>query len=387
MNLYVKRWDNSVEGLTASGDELTLWGMRLGDVVGWAAAKAGVTVVDEILHGVETLILEGGVGVRPEALTLLLKAARKAGGDCRLTVGGAVGAFVDSAVFGLAPTHITYLTASGTEDFEARMEDTALITVEPEERTMEVANGIDWIVSDHILAPIRHWNTLLWVNLLGLGPRLWGECVQRPALWGAMRCAWAGLTKLNWSAESLAAALTSKGSGVRIHKSAVVEGCILGVGVVVGPNAVVRGSIVGRGSVIEAQALVEGSILAPKVLVQRQAMLKYCVVEGGASVAGTAQLSVFGSKASLKAGSFTMDQALKGDVCVLVGNCKTPAPKNMSGACIGEGTTVGSGVWVAPGRAVGAGITIVRGEVLTDPRHDGEAGEAMVVVDGRLESR
>ena len=376
-----------MEGLTAKGDELTLWGMRLGDVTGWAAAKAGMTVVGDIVDGVETLVIEGGVGVRPEALKLLLKAARKEGGDCKLTIGGVVGAFVDDAVFDLASTHVIYLAASGTGGLEARMERSALIVVEPEESSMEVGNGIEWIVSDHILAPIRHWNTLLWVNLLGLGPRLWGECVKRPAIWGAMRCAWAGLTRLNWSPESLAAALTSKGSGVRIHKSAVVEGCILGDGVVVGPNAVVRGSIVGRGSVIEAQALVEGSILAPKALIQRQAMLKYCVVEGAASVAGTAQLSVFGSRSSLKAGSFTMDQALKGAVCVLVGGHKVAVPKNMSGACVGEGTTIGSGVWVAPGRAIGPDITIVRGEVLTNPSFEGGGEEAVVVMGGRLESR
>ena len=387
MNLYVKVWDNKVEGLDSPGGDLTLWGMKLGEVVGWAAAKAGLKLVEEIVPGIETLIVEGGLAVRPEALTLLVKAGRKTNSDCRLAIGGDVGAFVQSTLFDLASADVFYLTASGTEDFEARMDNSDVVTVTPKERIMEVANGIDWIVSDHIVAPIRHWNTLLWLNLLGLGPRLWGECVQRPAIWGAMRCTWAGLTKLSWSVESLSAALTSKGSGVRIHKSAVVEGCILGTGVSIGPNAVVRGSIIGSGSVIEAQSLVEGAILGSKVLVQRQAMLKYSLVEEGACVAGTAQLSVFGANSSLKAGSFTMDQALEGDVYVLVGNSKIAAPNNMVGACLGEGTTVGSGVWIAPGRSVGPGLNIVRGQVLTDPSNEANNGDVHVVTDGKLVKR
>jgi len=384
VNLYVKEWDGVVEGLAHSGKELTLWDMKLSEVAGWAASKAGVRLVEKIVPGVETLVIEGGVGIRPETLKLLLKAGREAGVDSRLTIGGDVGEFVDKAVLGLADTSAFYLVKSGTNDFEQRMSAGVSKTVVPKESHLEIADGLDWIVSDHILAPIRHWNTLLWVNLLGLGPRLWGACVQRPAAWGALRCAWAGLTKLSWSVEALSSALTSKGTGVRVHKSAVVEGCILGDGVTIGPNAVVRGTIVGKGSVIEAQALVEGSVLGSKVLVQRQAMLKYSVVEPEGCVAGTVQLSVLGSKSSIKAGSFTMDQSLAGQVCILVGGEKVPAPKNMSGACLGESTTIGSGVWIAPGRAIGPGLNVVRRGVLSRPSYDGEDGDSCVVVDGRL---
>lgn len=206
-------------------------------------------------------------------------------------------------------------------------------------------------VANEWIFPATHWNQLLWANLLALGPFLWGSLAgEGPG--ALLRIAWAAARAGSVRPEDVAARLNHLEPSARIHRNATVEGCHLGAGASIGAGAVVRGSILGAGAVVEELALVEGSVLGAGARVQRLAMAKYSVLEASVYFGGIMQLGVVGRGAVVKHGATLMDMAFGQSVRVRVGGALVPAPHGLCGVCVGEATTVASGVRIAPGRAV-----------------------------------
>ncbi|MES2640827.1 MAG: hypothetical protein V4850_15135 [Myxococcota bacterium] len=216
-------------------------------------------------------------------------------------------------------------------------------------------------VADDWVFPVGHWTQLLWANLLTLGPFLWGRLVGGAAV-APFRLGWAALRAGSIAPEDVAARLNRLGPGARVHRTATVEGCILGARARVGAGAVVRGAVLGDDAVVEELALVEGSVLGAGARVQRLAMAKFSVIEAGAAFAGIMQLGVVGRGATVKHGAILMDMAFGQAVRVRVGSELRPAPHGLCGVCVGDGAVLASGIRVAPGRVIPAGL-----EVLGDP--------------------
>ena len=216
-------------------------------------------------------------------------------------------------------------------------------------------------VADAWVFPVGHWNQLLWANLLALGPFLWERLVGHgPA--AAARLAWGALRAGSFAPDNVAARLNRLGPGARIHRTATVEGCVVGARARVGAGAVVRGAVIGDDAVVEELALVEGAVIGREARVQRLAMAKYSLIEDAASFAGIMQLGVVGRGAIVKHGSVLMDMAFGQTVRVRAGNALVAAPHGLCGVCVGDHAVLAAGVRVAPGRAVPPGL-----EVLLDP--------------------
>ncbi len=240
-------------------------------------------------------------------------------------------------------------------------------------------------VADAWVLPVGHWNQLLWANLLALGPFLWERLVGAGP-WGALRLAWGAVRAGSTAPEDVAARLNRLGPGARVHRTATVEGCVLGARARVGAGAVVRGAVLGEDAVVEELALVEGTVVGRGARVQRLAMAKFSVIEDAAAFAGIMQLGVIGRGAVVKHGAVLMDMAFGQDVRVRVGDRLVSAPHGLAGVCVGDGAVLASGVRVAPGRAIPPGLEILLdpGTVLT--RLDLPAGTSRAVArDGRLE--
>jgi len=221
-------------------------------------------------------------------------------------------------------------------------------------------NGDATLVNDPArLIGVHHWSGLLWANLLGLADTLriallgnhWPGVIGR-VLWGALKAR----SQDPWQ---VAGALNRRGKGVRIHPTAVVEGCQLGDRVEVGPGAVLRGCMIGADSRIEPQSVVAFSVLGEKVVVQRQGFVMFSVLHAGASVGGSLQLGVLGPEASLKRGAYLLDQSLVPPVFVMQGDQRWPAPLGMIGVGLGARSVVGTGVQVAAGRTLPPDIQLV----------------------------
>jgi acetyltransferase-like isoleucine patch superfamily enzyme len=366
MKVLVTPWDGVVEGCGPAGD-LRLWDLPLAEALPAAIRGAGMEAVPSVPQG-GCLVVPGGSAVLSKALGHLAKAAAGAEGDVRFCWGGTLGALL-GALPGEAPA-FGFLAPGGDSDAAARLAAAPVLEVEPEERVFHAEIGVGShkiALSDHLLLPVRHWSHLLWAALLGIGPRLWSRTMVAHPVRTTLGLAWAAVRSLCIDPLHLASALNAREKGVRIHPSAVVEGCILAEGTRIGAGAVVRGAILGPGAVVEEQALCEGAVLGAGAVVQRQAMVRFSVLGCGAMVGGVVQLAVVCDKAQLKRGAYGMDQGFTGEVRVPVGDGFATVPLGMIGVCLGPGARVGSGVWIAPGRVVPPGAMLVSSDVVSRP--------------------
>lgn len=349
-----------VEGLEEGGGATLLDG-----TLAEAVQRAGATFSGG--RGTEALFVEDGVALGPDALAAALAAGRAFGGPCRFALGGAIGELL-AQLPGAGPT-LAY-APDGGDDGAGLLAQAPWVEIPPEERLLPVdlpGGGEGIPLSDRLILPVRHWLDLLWANLLGLPPFLWGALLSRSLPLAALRVTGAALRARSLQPERVAARLVQRGPGARVHPSATVEASALGPGARVGPGAIVRGCILGPGARVEAQALCEGVVLGPGAVAQRQAMVKYSVLGGGAMIGGVTQLSVLGRGSSLKAGAYGMDQSLEGRVRVRRGAELVDAPLGLAGTCLGEDVLIGCGVRVAPGRAVPARARVVADGALTRP--------------------
>jgi acetyltransferase-like isoleucine patch superfamily enzyme len=391
VKVLITPWSGEVEGL-GDAREMPLWAGRLGEATSAAVREEGMIVAEALAPGDEALVVPDGTALGPSALRAALAEGQRLGRDVRFRLGGRIGALLDQLAWGAGADGVIYLRPGGEPVGPARLAAAEVVALDPAERLLpgglDGAEGLP--VSDRLMLPVRHWLQLLWANLLGLGPALWGALVGRSApliLWRTLR---ALVRARSLSAPRLAGGFTRLDRGAWAHPSAVVEGCWLGEGVRIGAGAVLRGCVLGAGVRVEEQALIEGVVAAPGAVVQRQAMLKFGVLGPGAAMGGVTQLSVLGAGAALKLGSYGMDQGLGRAVRVQVGQALHDAPMGLAGICLGAGALVGSGVHVAPGRVIPPNLNVLADHALTHPaRPSGASGAVVstfVVRGGRLVS-
>jgi carbonic anhydrase/acetyltransferase-like protein (isoleucine patch superfamily) len=362
-------------------EEMPVWDLTLGQVGAWAIGEAGFSIAEGGPLG-PCLVLRERVVVRPEALKAAWDAGQRRGSSCSFQLGGEIGAFLETLPGGKAGPVLAYLHSA---DDSAPLDELEQVRLDPDEKHLNLGlhkNPMGLYVSDRLWLPVDHWVDLLWANLLGLGPRVWGLALGRPAILSLIRMFWAAMRALSFRHEKIASKLNVLGPGARIHSSATVEASVLGRGVSIGPGAVVRGCVLGEGAKVEALALCEGLVVGAHGLVQRQALMKYGVLGANAAIGGATQLSVVGCGSELKRGAYGMDQNFSGPVRFLWAGSLVEAPFGLLGVCLGEGSQLGAGVSLAPGRVLSPGVTVV-GQAITHPAN--LAPSVVRARDGRLE--
>ena len=340
------------EGLV-NPNEAHLWDSTVEGSTRWAIEKAGFQLVQALPSG-PCLLLRERVAVRPEALRLAWELGRARGESCSFSLDGSAGEFLKSLPGDEAGPVLAYSSGGPVPDHLGVWPQVVLPS---EEKPLEIGlhqSSAEIFLSDRLVLAVDHWVDLLWANLLGLGPRIWGRAVGRPAFWAVFRLAWAACRALSTRPEKIAARLTVAGEGSRIHPTAVVEACVLGRGVSVGAGAVLRGCILGDDTRVEELAVCEGVVTGERSLIQRQALLKYSVLGEEAAIGGATQLSVMGGQSSLKRGAYGMDQSFDGDVRYRSRGLLHKAPFGLLGICLAEDSKLGAGVSVAPGRSIAA---------------------------------
>ena len=349
-------------------NQAPLWDSTVDGSTRWAVQKAGFRLAPDLPEG-PCILLRERTAVRPEALLLAWKLGQARGESCSFSLDGGAGEFLKGLPGDESGPVLAYSTG-GTPP--AHLGEWPQVLMPSEEKSFEIElhqSSAELFLTDRLFVALDHWVDLLWANLLGLGPRIWGRAVGRPALWAACRLTWAACRALSFRHEKIAARITVAGEGCRVHPTAVVEACVLGRGVVVGAGAVLRGCILADHTRVEELAVCEGVVTGERSLIQRQALLKYSVLGAEAAIGGATQLSVMGSQSSLKRGAYGMDQSFDGDVRYRSRGLLHKAPFGLLGVCLGEDSKLGAGVSVAPGRSIESGCRIIANAVV-DPSID-----------------
>lgn len=275
------------------------------------------------------------------------------------------------------------------------VQSTELATLEwsPREQLMDLGSlyhrgtSLKIPMTGDFVFPTAHWLQLLWANLLGAGPYLWGALLGSNLLSSSLRLIWASLRARSFSPYKVAPKLNRLGKNVRIHPSAVVEACCLADGVTIGANAVVRASILGEGVTVEDCAFVSVSCMGPRALAQRQSIVSYSLMGPESSCGGAIQLAVLDTGAAIKYGASLLDMNLGRLVRTRgLDGLLHEVPFGMAGVHVGANTLIGHGVTVAAGRSLPAGLSVINDPSTLLVRAEVPPGQGTYAVrNGRLE--
>jgi hypothetical protein len=393
--LVAGRFESGIvlEGLDGPATTRTWLGRNLGDHVERAFMGASISFLgDEPLPEEKgRFLVRSDVVLTSDAVAAFADLAGEQ--DIAWSMEGRLGNFISDLCFGDEGPWLVYLAPGGAVTPE-RIAAAVPTGVDPKERMLEFplseehhgASVVELPISDRLVMPTGHWLQLLWANLLGLGPFLWRNLMGRNIIEVFARGVWTALKAGSLRPHRIGAQLGRQGKDCRIHPTAVVEGCWLADNVEIGANAVVRGSVLGVGTVVEDLALVEFSVTGQGARIQRQAMVKFSLLSPLSAAGGLMQLGVLGRASALKRTGVLMDVSFGQGVQVEAHGKRYPAPLNMAGVCLGDGSTVGAGVSVAAGRCVPRGVQIVPSSAnLVTRIPDGLTG-LVAVKDGSLES-
>ena len=212
----------------------------------------------------------------------------------------------------------------------------------------EVDRTFHYPITSTVAAHVDHWVNLLWLNQLAFAVR-WNETVRAHPIWALTRIIRAGSIR----PEKILPHLNRIGRNCNIHKTAYVEGCIIGDGVTIGAKATVRNSILGDNVKVEDHANVLSSVLSPNVYVTPKTFVIWSLADRGATISNyKLQVSVLGKNAATSTWAGLIDAKLKGDVAVFHQNQKISTERQFLGSCIGHNAYIGAKVLILPGRSV-----------------------------------
>ncbi len=219
-------------------------------------------------------------------------------------------------------------------------------------------------VGEAVVHTLSHWSHLLRANQLALGAL--GEAARaRFEASGPLRRAVEVLRVLAQAGSAdpsrVAAALTQRGAGCKIHPTASVEACLLGEGVEIGAYSLVRGCVLGPGAKVEEHATVLSSVLGPRAHVGRYGFchLNLLMQEARISTGGGYQASVFGEGCFMAWGATALDMSFGREVMVEQQGALVPSGHHLLGVAIGPRAVVGNRVRLQHGVSVPADAVLV----------------------------
>jgi acetyltransferase-like isoleucine patch superfamily enzyme len=236
-----------------------------------------------------------------------------------------------------------------------------------------------WPLTSTVALRVRHWLHVLRAS--HLAPQVWLlEHAQANPLRSALRLAMGLRPTAAGRYAAWKRAFVFRGKNTHIHKSAVVEGSVIGDNVTIGPHALVLQSIIGDGVVIEQRAHVSQSTLGAGTFVSLNSSLQACVSFGDSDAcANNLQTCVIGKGVGLTSFARALDTVVGGAVRVDDNGVLREVGELPCGVAFGEGVYVGAGVTIAAGRAIPAGVRIVGGDHIL--RRVGEVAAGTFVVD------
>ncbi len=204
-----------------------------------------------------------------------------------------------------------------------------------------------------VIAEVRHWVHVLWLNHLLPWVRLRERWLDAPA-W---RRAWRSRGRNPFRR---AVRQSIVGKGCDIHPTAWIEGCILGRGVKVSAFVTLRECIVGDGVEINEHSKLRRSVLGEKCLVLNDSYFDGCTGYPRATLANVlVRNSVFGRRVFLTSAVMFWDEPVLEPVSVVAGGVEVPTGRWQVGGCAGHGSILGTRAVFLPGRAVPNGTIVV----------------------------
>lgn len=151
----------------------------------------------------------------------------------------------------------------------------------------------------------------------------------------------------------------SIGKRVRIHPTAILEGCVIGDDVVIGPFAYLRSSVVGNGAVIRERSTLTMAFVGDGAFVMGGDVANSYLGSQTAIFAPALYNVVFGERGLLGgAGGFADFLVGSGAIVADIAGSKVPSDLVFLGSAVGDDCFVGTNMIFAPGQTIPDGTKV-----------------------------
>jgi acetyltransferase-like isoleucine patch superfamily enzyme len=164
------------------------------------------------------------------------------------------------------------------------------------------------------------------------------------------------VTSSSWLMEKC----NSIGKNSRIHRTAILEGCVVGDGVEIGPYSYLRSSVIGDGAVLREKTSMKMSYLGEGAFLMGSDVVNSYVGAETAIFGPMLYNVVFGERGFLSGGSGFADFILgAGSIAATIGGKDIPSNLNFLGSAVGDDCFLGANLIFAPGRTIPDGTRIL----------------------------
>jgi acetyltransferase-like isoleucine patch superfamily enzyme len=154
--------------------------------------------------------------------------------------------------------------------------------------------------------------------------------------------------------------LNSIGRNSRIHRTAVLEGSVVGDNVEIGPFAYVRASVIGDGAVLTERSVIKGTYVGEGGFVMGGDVVNSYVGAETAILSPMLYNAVFGERGFLSGGSGFADFNVGGGtVAVKIDGKDVASNLRFLASAVGDDCFIGANLIFAPGRAIPDGTRIL----------------------------
>lgn len=167
---------------------------------------------------------------------------------------------------------------------------------------------------------------------------------------------------LRWSTSSpwVMSKFNSIGKKSRIHRTAILEGCVVGDGVEIGPYAYLRSSVIGDGAVVREKSSIKMSYVGPRAFVMGSDIVNSYVGAETSIFCPMLYNAIFGEQGFLSGGSGFADFIVgAASIPATIDGKQVPSGLPFLASAVGDDCFIGANLIFAPGRTIPDGTKLL----------------------------
>lgn len=162
------------------------------------------------------------------------------------------------------------------------------------------------------------------------------------------------------SSQRVMSRANSIGRNTRIHRTAILEGSVIGDGVEIGPYAYVRSSVLGDNAVVREKSSIKMSYVGTRAFIMGSDLVNTYVGAETSIFSPMVYNAVFGERGFLSGGSGFADFIVGAEsIPATIDGKQVPSGLPFLASCVGDDCFIGANLLFAPGRTIPDGTNLL----------------------------
>lgn len=150
------------------------------------------------------------------------------------------------------------------------------------------------------------------------------------------------------------------GRNTRIHRTAILEGCIIGDGVEIGPYSYLRSSVIAEGAVVREKSSIKMSYVGPRAFIMGSDLVNTYIGAETSIFSPMVYNAVFGERGFLSGGSGFADFIVgAASIPAVIDGKQVASGLPFLASCVGDDCFIGANLLFAPGRSIPDGTNLL----------------------------